>query len=82
MIINYEKSKGVPAIDVLGQMAVELETRFKIKDPFDVNGITDNRLVIEYELPYSTGRIDILVFGQDQNNSSSVVLLELKQWSK
>ena len=32
MIINYEKSKGVPAIDVLGQMAVELETRFKIKD--------------------------------------------------
>jgi hypothetical protein len=32
MIINYEKSKGVPAIDELGQMAVELETRFKIKD--------------------------------------------------
>ena len=32
MIVNYEKSQGVPAIDVLGQMAVELETRFKIKD--------------------------------------------------
>jgi DUF2075 family protein len=52
-----------------------------LKNSFDVTGIPDNRLVIEYELPYSTRRIDVLIFGQDQNNSSSVVLLELKQWS-
>jgi DNA-binding XRE family transcriptional regulator len=32
MIINYEKNKGVPTIEVLAQMAVELETRFKIND--------------------------------------------------
>lgn len=32
MVINYEKNKGVPVINVLAQMAVELETRFKIKD--------------------------------------------------
>jgi transcriptional regulator with XRE-family HTH domain len=32
MVINYEKNKGVPAIDVLARMAVELDTRFKIKD--------------------------------------------------
>ncbi len=31
MIINYEKNKGVPAVDVLAQMAVELEAKFKIK---------------------------------------------------
>jgi transcriptional regulator with XRE-family HTH domain len=32
MVINYEKNKGVPAIDVLAQIAVELETRLRIKD--------------------------------------------------
>jgi transcriptional regulator with XRE-family HTH domain len=32
MVINYEKNKGVPTIDVLAQIAVELETRLKIKD--------------------------------------------------
>jgi transcriptional regulator with XRE-family HTH domain len=32
MVINYEKNKGVPAINILAQMAVEFETRFKIKD--------------------------------------------------
>jgi transcriptional regulator with XRE-family HTH domain len=32
MVINYEKNNGVPAINVLAKMAVELETRFKIKD--------------------------------------------------
>ena len=46
-----------------------------------MTGLRDNRIVIEYELPYSARRIDVLVFGQDQNASSSVVLLELKQWS-
>jgi len=32
MVINYEKNNGVPTINVLAKMAVELETRFKIKD--------------------------------------------------
>jgi len=31
MISNYETNKGVPTIDVLAVMAVELETKFKIK---------------------------------------------------
>ncbi len=32
MVINYEKNKGVPAINVLAQIAVELEIRLRIKD--------------------------------------------------
>ncbi len=31
MISNYETNKGVPAIEVLAVMAVELETKFKVK---------------------------------------------------
>jgi DUF2075 family protein len=52
-----------------------------LKNSFDYTGLTDNTLVVEYELPYSTRRIDVLVFGRDQHKSDSVVLIELKQWS-
>src|SRR5215469_15919337 len=52
-----------------------------LKNAFECAGLFKNRLVIEYELPYSTRRIDVLVFGRDHSNCDSVVLLELKQWS-
>ncbi len=40
-----------------------------------------NKIIVEYELPYSTRRIDVLVFGKNNSNRDSVVLMELKQWS-
>lgn len=52
-----------------------------LKNSFDYTGLTSNKLVIEYELPYSTRRIDALIFGKDSRDSDSVVLIELKQWS-
>lgn len=52
-----------------------------LRNSFDYSGLRENRLIIEYELPYSTRRIDVLLFGRDQHNSDSVVLMELKQWS-
>jgi hypothetical protein len=38
-------------------------------------------MVIEYELPYSTRRIDVLLFGRGNKENDAVVLMELKQWS-
>ena len=52
-----------------------------LKNSFEYSSLSDNRLIIEYELPYSTRRIDVLVFGQAINRTDSVVLMELKQWS-
>jgi DUF2075 family protein len=52
-----------------------------LKNSFEYTGLIDNKIVIEYELPYSTRRIDVLLFGNDQQKNDSVVLLELKQWS-
>src|SRR6202041_1976743 len=52
-----------------------------LRNSFDYTGLTDNKLVIEYELPYSARRIDALIFGRDSNDTDSVVLIELKQWS-
>ena len=52
-----------------------------LKNSFEYSSLTDNRIIVEYELPYSTRRIDVLLFGQDSKNNDSVVLMELKQWS-
>jgi DUF2075 family protein len=52
-----------------------------LNNSFEYTGLTDNNLIIEYELPYSTRRIDALIFGRDQHDTDSVVLIELKQWS-
>ena len=43
--------------------------------------LLDNKIVVEYELPYSTRRIDVLLFGKDKDENESIVLIELKQWS-
>jgi len=43
--------------------------------------LVDNKIVIEYELPYSTRRIDALLFGKDVDEKENIVLIELKQWS-
>jgi len=44
-------------------------------------GLTDNQIVIEYELPYSARRIDALLFGKSRSSADGVALIELKQWS-
>ena len=52
-----------------------------LRNSFDFTGLKDNKIVIEYELPYSTRRIDVLLFGNGNDARDSVVLIELKQWS-
>jgi len=52
-----------------------------LNNSFTYSGLKDNRIIVEYELPYSTRRIDVLIFGKDLKDNDSVVLIELKQWS-
>jgi len=52
-----------------------------LHNAFTHSNLADNKIIIEYELPYLTRRIDVLVFGKDNKNKDSVVLMELKQWS-
>jgi uncharacterized protein len=52
-----------------------------LRNSFDYSGLVENKLIIEFELPYSTRRIDVLLFGRDDHKCESVVLIELKQWS-
>src|SRR3990167_3861863 len=52
-----------------------------LNNAFQFSRLMDNEIVIEYELPYSSRRIDVLVFGRNKSKKDGVVLIELKQWS-
>lgn len=52
-----------------------------LNNAFTYSNLTENRVIVEYELPYSARRIDVLLFGKNKANKDSVVLMELKQWS-
>jgi hypothetical protein len=52
-----------------------------LNNAFTYSALTNNKIIVEYELPYSTRRIDVLVFGRSSTSKDSVVLMELKQWS-
>ena len=42
----------------------------------------DCTIILEYNLPISSSRIDLMITGFDEQNNKKVLLFELKQWSK
>ena len=42
----------------------------------------DCTIILEYNLPISSSRIDLMITGFDKQNHKKVLLFELKQWSK
>jgi DUF2075 family protein len=52
-----------------------------LNNAFTYSNLAGNQVIVEYELPYSARRIDVLIFGKNNENKDSVVLMELKQWS-
>ena len=53
-----------------------------VKNELQNNNLMDIYVVIEYELPYSARRIDVILMGCGSENSQNVIIIELKQWSK
>jgi DUF2075 family protein len=52
-----------------------------VKSAIQENALLDNMIILEYEIPYSTNRIDCLLFGKGRDSEDNVVVIELKQWS-
>lgn len=52
-----------------------------LKNSFQYAGLEDNHIIVEYELPFSSRRIDVLLFGHDKKSKENIVMMELKQWS-
>lgn len=52
-----------------------------MKNVIEKNSLNDNMIILEYGLPYSSERIDFMIFGKSTAGKDNVVLIELKQWS-
>jgi DUF2075 family protein len=49
---------------------------------FKEANLTDNGVFIEYQLPLSGKRLDVMVTGRDQSDQKQAVIIELKQWER
>ena len=49
---------------------------------FQHAALNDHGVILEYQLPLTSLRLDCLVTGQDLSNKDNAVIIELKQWDK
>jgi DUF2075 family protein len=54
----------------------------EISDVFVEVNLTDHGIILEYQLPLTSKRLDCLISGKDRNDTDNAVIIELKQWSK
>ena len=45
-------------------------------------GLLDNGIILEYQLPLTSRRLDCLICGKDQSGRDQAAIIELKQWEK
>ena len=48
---------------------------------FQSAGLLDHGIILEYQLPLTSRRLDCMICGKDRNKKDNSVILELKQWS-
>jgi len=54
----------------------------KIKDVFQRADLGDHGVILEYQLPLTSKRLDCLITGKDSARSDNAVIVELKQWDR
>jgi len=53
-----------------------------VKDVFTVSEFVDHGIILEYQLPLSSKRLDCMICGRDESGKDNAVIIELKQWEK
>lgn len=51
-------------------------------DILDIGRMKDQGILLEYQLPLSSKRLDCMICGQDPKTKAGAVIVELKQWEK
>src|SRR3989442_6031334 len=51
-------------------------------DVLDIASLHDHGILLEYQLPLSSKRIDCIVCGRDDGELDQAVIVELKQWER
>ncbi len=53
-----------------------------MKDVLEISELHDHGVLLEYQLPLSSKRIDCILCGRDDDQRDEAVVVELKQWEK
>ena len=53
-----------------------------VSQVFEAAGLRDHGVLLEYQLPMTSKRLDCLVCGRDGGGADQAVIIELKQWEK
>ena len=53
-----------------------------ISQIFQHAGLLDHGVLLEYQLPLTSRRLDCMICGRDQQKDDNAVIIELKQWEK
>jgi uncharacterized protein len=51
-----------------------------VKDVFEYSGFKDHGIMLEYQLPLTSKRLDCMICGRDKEGRDNSVIIELKQW--
>ncbi|MBN1458658.1 MAG: DUF2075 domain-containing protein [Armatimonadetes bacterium] len=65
-----------------GELASWQNSTRAIADVFRLAELTDHGVLLEYQLPMSSKRLDCMITGCDGDGSGNAVIVELKQWGK
>jgi DUF2075 family protein len=53
-----------------------------ISQVFQFAELSDHGILLEYQLPLTSKRLDCMITGKDQDDQDQAVIIELKQWEK
>lgn len=53
-----------------------------IAQVFEYSELRDHGVMLEYQLPLTSKRLDCMICGRDDDHIDNAVILELKQWEK
>ena len=53
-----------------------------MKDVLEIASLRDHGMLLEYQLPLTSRRIDCIVCGRDEGDTDQAVIVELKQWER
>jgi len=74
----YAYYKKMPSLSERRSWGISLTI---LNNSFYYADLKDDYIIVEYELPFASKRIDVILFGKDKEDKENVIILELKQWS-
>jgi len=65
-----------------GEMRSWRQSLGSISQVFQLNNFLDHGIILEYQIPLTSKRLDCLITGKDELRNDNAVIIELKQWEK